>query len=247
MPGEKLTIRTRDGECPTYVYTPESGTGPWPAVILFMDGLAIRPTLFEMAQRMANGGYVLLLPDMFYRAGPYAPMDPKEIFAGGPAREKLGTLFTSVNKTLAASDTVAFIDYIDSRADVRGKKIGVTGYCMGGAIALNVAAAFPDRIAAAASFHGGNLATDDADSPHRLAPQINGRVYVAAAVKDEHYPPEQHERLEKALTEAGVDHRCEFYEGALHGWTMPDTPIYDEAAAERHWRELFTLFGETLG
>ena len=247
MAAEQVTIRTRDGECPTRVFTPERGSGPWPAVILYMDGLAIRPALFEMAQRMADGGYVVLLPDLFYRAGPYAPMDPKEIFSGGSVREKLARFFTSTSKTLAAADSAAFIAYIDTRTDVRGTKIGVTGYCMGGGIALTVAAAYPDRIAAAASFHGGNLATDDADSPHRLAPKIKARVYVAGADKDEGYPRGQAERLEKALSEAHVDHRCEIYQGALHGWTMTDFPIFDAEAAERHWRELFKLFGETLG
>jgi carboxymethylenebutenolidase len=118
---------------------------------------------------------------------------------------------------------------------------------MGGAISLTVAGTHPDRIAAAASFHGGNLATDSDLSPHRLAPRMKGRIYVAGADQDASYPPEMAERLETALGDAGVDHRCEIYPGALHGWTMADFPVYNEEAAERHWRELLALFKGTLG
>jgi carboxymethylenebutenolidase len=245
MPHEQIRITTADGACPAHVFTPE-GDGPWPAAIIYMDALAIRPTLFDMGQRLADHGFVVLLPDLFYRAGPYAPIDPREVFASEEGRQVLGPLMASTDKARATEDTKAFIAYLDSRSDVAGEKIGVVGYCMGGGIALTVAATFPDRIAAAASFHGGNLATDAEDSPHLLAPKIKARVYVAGADEDAHYPPEMAERLDRALTEAGVDHRCEIYEGAKHGWTMTDVPVYNEAAAERHWRELFVLFDATL-
>jgi len=245
---EKVSIRTRDGDCPTYVFTPQSGgSGPWPAVIFYMDGLAIRPTLLAMGQRLADAGYVVLLPDMFYRFGHYEPMDPKAIFATPDARAALGPLMSSTdNKRGGQEDTEAFIAYIDTRRDVAGKKIGATGYCMGGGLSLTAAGSFPDRIAAAASFHGGNLASDSPMSPHLLAPKMKGRIYVAGADKDNSYPPAMAERLEKALSDAHVDHRCEIYPGALHGWTMEDFPIYDKAAAERHWTELEALFKATL-
>ncbi|TPG20069.1 dienelactone hydrolase family protein [Sphingomonas koreensis] len=246
MPHEQISIRTNDGECPTHVFTPAAGDGPWPATIIYMDALAIRPTLFDMGQRLADHGFVVLLPDLFYRAGPYAPLVPKEVFASPDVRKVLGPLMSSTDATRAAEDTKALLAYLDSRDDVAGEKVGVTGYCMGGGIALTVAATYTDRIAAAASFHGGNLATDDATSPHRLAPQIKARVYVAGADQDAHYPPEMADRLDAALTEAGVDHQCLVYPGALHGWTMKDVPVYNEEAAERHWRELFKLFDETL-
>jgi carboxymethylenebutenolidase len=246
MSHEQVSIRTRDGECPAHVFTPE-GSGPWPAAIFYMDGLGIRPTLFEMGQRLADGGYVVLLPDMFYRAGAYGPLNPKEVFAMGDIRAALGHLFGSTDNRRAAEDTQAFLAWLDARDDIRGDKVGTTGYCMGGAISLTVAGTYPDRIAAAASFHGGNLATDSELSPHLLAPKMKGRVYVAGADQDGSYPPEMAQRLEKALTDAGVDHRCEIYEGALHGWTMADFPIYNEAAAERHWQELLALFKDTLG
>jgi carboxymethylenebutenolidase len=245
MSYETLSVRAKDGDCPVYVFTPK-GTGPWPAAIFFMDGLGIRPILFEMAQRLADGGYVVLLPDLYYRAGPYEPLDPKAVFASNDVRGAIGHLYSTTGNTKAAQDTEAFLALIDSRKDVKGKKIGTTGYCMGGGISLTVAGTYPDRIAAAASFHGGGLASDAEDSPHLLAPKMKARVYVGGADQDGSYPPEMAERLDKALTDAKVDHRCEIYEGALHGWTMADFPIYNEPAAERHWQELFALFKATL-
>jgi len=212
-----------------------------------MDGLGIRPTLFEMSQRLANGGYVVLLPDLFYRAGSYEPLEPKKVFATGDVRASLAHLFRSADNRRAAEDTKAFLAYIDTRDDVAGNKVGTTGYCMGGAISLTAAGTYPDRIAAAASFHGGNLATDSELSPHLLAPRMRGRIYVAGADRDNSYPKDMAERLETALSDAGVDHRCEIYAGAHHGWTMADFPVYNESAAERHWRELLALFANRLG
>jgi len=211
MSGETTEIRTKDGVCPTLVFTP-SGSGPWPAVIFYMDGLAIRPTLSAMAQCIADEGYVVLLPDLYYRAGPYQPFVPEEIFAAGNFREVLGPYMGSTNAHKAGvDDTAGFIAYLETRSDVKGKKIGVTGYCMGGAIALTAAGAYPHRVAAAASFHGGRLATDDETSPHLLAPKIKAEVYIAAAVEDGSYPPEMEARLKTAFDEAGVNYRHETY------------------------------------
>lgn len=245
MSHEEIAIATDDGSCRTFVFTPE-GAGPWPAVIFFMDGLAIRPVLFDMCERLAGHGYVVALPDLFYRAGPYEPMDPKAVFAAPNFRDIVGPLMGTTDNRRAAADAGAVLAYLDTRDDVLGSKVGTTGYCMGGAISLTTAATYPDRIAAAASFHGGNLAADTELSPHRVVSKIKGRVYVAGADNDDSYPPEMAARLEAALTEAGVDHRCEIYQGALHGWTMTDFPVYDEPAAERHWTELVGLFDSTL-
>jgi carboxymethylenebutenolidase len=245
MSREQIEIRTGDGVCRTAVFTP-SGAGPWPAVIFYMDGLGIRPVLHDMCERIANDGYVVLLPDMFYRAGPYEPLDPKAVFAMGDIRKALAHLFGSTDNERAAQDTGAFLACLDSRADVLGSRVGTTGYCMGGAMSLCAAGTYPDRIAAAASFHGGSLATDLPQSPHLLAPKMKGFIYVAGADQDQSYPPEMHDRLEKALADAGVPHRCEIYPGALHGWTMADFPIYKEDAAERHFRELRALFAQRL-
>lgn len=244
---EQVTITTRDGNCPAHVFTPASGNGPWPGAIIYMDAFSIRPTLKAMAQRLADAGYVVLLPDLYYRVGAYEPLDPAKAFASGDVMGAIAHLFVTTNPVKAAEDTAAFLDYLANRADViKGSKVGVTGYCMGGGMALVAAATYPDRIGAAASFHGGALATDDPASPHLSAPKIKAKVYMAAAVDDPYYTPDMHERFEQAMRDGGVDYRGEFYEGALHGWTMADFPIYDEAAAERHWRELIALFDSAL-
>ncbi|MCU1490869.1 MAG: dienelactone hydrolase [Acidimicrobiaceae bacterium] len=245
MSEEQVSIRTQDGECPAYVFTP-SGADRHPAVIFYMDGFGIRPTIFEMGRRLAEYGYVVLVPDLFYRAGHYETLDPKKVFASGDVMGTIGHVVSSTDNRRAGEDTEAFLDYLDSREDVAGTKVGTTGYCMGGAMSLTAAGTYPERIAAAASFHGGNLAADSDLSPHLLAPRIAARVYVAGADQDDYYPPEMAARLDQALSDAGVDHRCEIYPGALHGWTMADFPVYNEAAAERHWHELRTLFADTL-
>jgi carboxymethylenebutenolidase len=144
------------------------------------------------------------------------------------------------------TDTGAFLDFLGGLKDVKGSKVGVTGYCMGGRVALIAAAEFPDRIAAAGAFHPGHLTTDKPDSPHLLAPKIRARVYVGGADEDAGFTPEHRDQLSAALTSAGVDNRVEIYEGARHGYTMPDLSVYNEAGAERHWRELLALFDSTL-
>jgi carboxymethylenebutenolidase len=246
VPQERVSIRTQDGECPIHVFTP-AGKGPWPAAILYMDGLAIRPTLLDMGQRLADGGYVVLVPDLFYRFGPYEALDPKEVFKVG-FREVVGPMMATTSNTKASQDTEAFLAYLDTRDDVKGDHVGTTGYCMGGGMALAAAGHHPTRIAAAASFHGGRLATDTPESPHLLAPKMKGEVYVAGADHDDSYPPAMAATLEKALTDAGVTHVCTIYADAKHGWTMPDFPesVYDEGAAERAWKELFALFERRL-
>jgi carboxymethylenebutenolidase len=245
MSYEQVSISTHDGECPAYVFTP-SGSDGHPAVIFYTDGLGIRPTIFEMGQRLADYGYVALVPDLFYRAGPYEALEPKKVFASGDVRAAIGHLLASTDNRRAAEDTEAFLAYLEGRDDVAGTKVGTTGYCMGGAISLTVAGTYPERFAASASFHGGNLATDSDLSPHRLAPRMAARVYVAGADHDESYPPEMAARLDRALSDADVDHRCEIYPDALHGWTMADFPVFNEAAAERHWDQLATLLADTL-
>jgi carboxymethylenebutenolidase len=245
MSRASIDIRTADGVCPASLFRP-AGNGPWPGVIFYMDGPGIRPVLFDMGERLASHGYLTLLPDLFYRAGPYAPVDVKTLFGDPTSRAAHGRLFTSTSNTKAAADTRAFIDCLDATAQLRGRKIGVTGYCMGGGMVLTAAATYPDRIGAAASFHGGRLATDADDSPHKLAAKIKARVLVAGADNDQGFLPEQAEKLDAALTAANVDHRVEIWPGAAHGWTMKDIPIYNEAAAERHWQEMLALFDQTL-
>jgi carboxymethylenebutenolidase len=241
----KIVIKTRDGSCPSYVYQPAAGR-PWPAVLVFMDGLGIRPAMLELGERLATYGYYVLLPDLFYRSGPYEPMDPHTVFSDPEQRkvlvEKYFALATQAN---IMSDTGMFLDYLAAQPAVSSGGIGTTGYCMGGLMSLTAAGTYPERIVATASYHGGRLATDSPDSPHLLAPAIRSRVYVAGAIEDASFPDDMKARLEAALTQAGVDHRIETY-AAKHGWVFRDTPVYDAAAAERHWQSLTALLDGTL-
>lgn len=246
MPRLEVTIKTRDGNCPASVFTPANKAGPWPAVIFFMDGLGIRPAMWEMGQRLADGGYLVLLPDLYYRRGHYPPMNPAQVLADKNSMAELMKMVNSLDRDKKVSDAGAFIDFLSSRPDVKGNRFGSTGYCMGGNCSLTAAGAFPGRFAAVASFHGGNLATEQPDSPHLFVKNITGRVYVAGAIEDASFPEEQKSRLEKALTEARVDHLVETYPGARHGFAVPDVPVFDATAAERHWAAMFKLYGETL-
>jgi len=238
-------IQTPDGTCPVSIFRPD-GAGPWPAVIMYMDGFGPRPALFEMGERLAAGGYYVLLPDLFYRVGPYQT-PPYSIFAD-PAKGKhwMETYIASANQANAMRDTRAFLDFLSAQPEVKQPEVGTTGYCMGGGLSLAAAAFFPDRVVAAASYHGGRLATGDPDSPHLLAPKMKARVYVAGAVEDASFTDEAKRELEEALTRAGVDHTVETYQGARHGFVPRGHPRHDPAAAERHWTTLFGLFDGTL-
>jgi len=246
MARTQVEIRTDDGMCPASVFRASGGAGPWPGVIFYMDGAGIRPVLFDMAQRLADEGFLVLLPDLFYRAGPYEPVDVKALFTDPEKRAGRAKYFASTDKTKAANDTRVFLGFLDAQDDLAGPKLGVTGYCVGGGMALTAAARYPERFAAAASFHGASLATDADDSPHKLANRIKAKVLVAGADKDTGFPPEQAALLTSAFKDAGVDHRVEIWPGALHGWTMKDFPVYNQAAAERHFQELVAFFEETL-
>jgi carboxymethylenebutenolidase len=241
----KIEIKTASGSCPSYVYRP-AGEGPWPGVLVFMDGIGIRPAMLELGEKLAMHGYFVLLPDLFYRSGPYEPMDPHTLFTDPEKRRVLmEKFFAHATPANIMSDTSAFLDYLAAQADVKPGRVGTTGYCMGGLMSLTAAGTYPERIAATASYHGGRLATDAPDSPHLLAPKIKSRVYIAGASDDQTFPDEMKERLERALTAAGVDHVIETYP-AKHGWVFRDTPVFDAAAAERHWRTLLALLEAVL-
>jgi carboxymethylenebutenolidase len=242
---DKIEIKTRDGLCPSYVFRPE-GQGPWPGVLFFMDGPGIRPALFEMGERLAGAGYVVLMPDLFYRSGPYAPMDPKVVFSDPEKRKVvIEKYFGPANAANVMSDTGYFLDWLGASPEVKKGGVGVTGYCMGGRMALFAAGTYGERVAAMASYHGGNLAADQPDSPHLLAPKIKAKVYVAGAIEDQSFPDAQKQVLEEALTAAGVDHKIETYP-AHHGWVPRDTAAYDEACSERHWATLLALYKSAL-
>jgi carboxymethylenebutenolidase len=241
-----VQIPTPDGEARAFVFTPDESSGPWPGTIFYMDAPAIRPAMFDMAQRLADAGYYVLLPDMFWRAGPYEPIDMKAIRDDAHRREVFGKLTSSTDAERSMRDTGAFLEFLSKQPQVKGAKIGVTGYCMGGGMALRAAGTYPDRIAAAGAFHGGNLATDAENSPHLLAPKIKAKVLVAGADEDRGFDDAQKDRLDKALKDAGVDAEVTIYRGAKHGYAPADMGAYDKDASERHWRELIALFDGVL-
>ena len=242
MAKQDIEITTADGTARAGLF--RAANGATAGVILYMDAFGPRPTLDGMAERLAALGYVVLVPDLFHRKAPYGPFDAKTAFSDEKTRRKLMGLLSGTTQAMTIRDTGAFLDAL-AKHGATGP-VGAVGYCMGGARALNAAASYPDRIRAAASFHGGNLAGDNADSPHRRAAEIKARVYVGTAGVDRSFPPEQSARLAEALRTAEVDHAIENYVGMGHGWCVPDHSAYDEKGAERHWKRLETFFGEAL-
>lgn len=247
MSHTEIALPTADGDARAFVFKPDDGQGPWPAAIIFMDAPAIRPALFEMGERLASSGYYVLLPDLFWRAGRYDPPDIAKARAGDPEAQAIfQKLRASTDVQRQLIDTRAALEFLERQKDVKPGKVGVTGYCMGGGVALRAAGAFPDRIAAAASFHGGNMATEDPNSPHLLADKIKAKVLVAGADEDRSFDEAQKDRLAAALSEAGVDADVSIWPGCRHGWVPTDMPVHNPEGAERHWRELTALFDETL-
>jgi carboxymethylenebutenolidase len=245
MPRTDVTVTTDDGDCHASLHTP-STDGSWPAVIIYHDAGGVRETFHAMAERLAGLGYAVLLPDVYYRAGGFAPFDIATVFSDPDERARLMALAGGVTTEMVVRDAAAFLGFLAERPEVSGTAVGTTGYCMGGRISLLVAGHHPDHVAAAASFHGGRLAAaDDPDSPYLLADRIRAAVHVAGAENDNSFPPDQFERLEKALTTAGVRHIIETYPAA-HGFAVPDNPTYDAESDRRHWAALTDLYGANL-
>jgi carboxymethylenebutenolidase len=245
MSEKNIQIQTASGAAPCAFFTPPGGDKR-PAVILYMDAFGVRPALCEMAARLASNGYTVLLPDLYYRAGPAKPLDPGRAFKEGPERDRLMQLLRSLCSRMVMEDTGSFLEFLASEPSVAGTKVGCVGYCMGGGFALSAAGTFPARVAAAASLHGARLATDQPESPHLLAPKIRAEIYVGIAGIDPHFTPEEKQRLETALQSAGVKHTVEVYPNVKHGFAVTDTPAYDHPASEHHWRQILKLFAENL-
>jgi carboxymethylenebutenolidase len=197
-----------------------------------------------MAERLAGQGYAVLVPDLFYRFGAYGPFDAKTAFANEVTGPQIRKMLAETTQEMTMRDSGAFLDALHENGATG--PIGAVGYCMGGARALNAAGAWPDRIVAAASFHGGNLASDAPDSPANRAASIKARVYVGSAEVDNSFPPAQSARLAEALRTDGVDHIIENYAGMQHGWCVPDHRAYDEKGAERHWKRLLEFLADSL-
>lgn len=244
-----LDVPTPDGVCDAYLTRPE-GPGSFPPVLLFMDGIGLRPRLQDMADRLAAHGYAVLVPNLFYRAG-RAPVVP-DLVSRLQAEDRatvmaeLGPLMQALTPEVAARDTQAYVDVLDQQPEVAPGGLATTGYCMGGALSLRAAAQLPERVVAAASFHGGNLAPDDPQGAHRGAARIRAEVYAGHADADRSMPEEQIARLEAALEAAGVSFTSEVYAGASHGFTMSDMAVHDAAAEQRHWDALLGLLARAL-
>ena len=246
MTQRSVEIKTADGTCPAALSVPER-EGPWPAVLLYPDAGGMRDTMRQMGERLSDLGYVVLVPDFYYRNGPYEPVDMRTAFSSKETAEKVMGMMRGYTVDQVVADAISFVEYLSSLPEVSSGSIGTTGYCMGGRLSLIVAANLGDRIAAAASFHGGNLAKDDdPDSPSKKASGIKASVYIAGAIEDQTFPQEQKDLLERSLADAGVIHTIETYQ-ARHGFAVPDNPRYDEGAAERHWKATEQFFGSALG
>jgi carboxymethylenebutenolidase len=231
----------------TYMFEPSTGAGPWPGVIIYMDAFGIRPNLDAMAQRLADAGYLVAVPNLYYRTGAFEPFDPKKVFGGDEAeRLRFRSQIDSIDNTKVSRDTEAVLAFLASDSRVKQPSVGAVGYCMGGGFAISALGRFPDRVVVAASFHGAALATDRDDSPHRLATQMRGKLYVGVAGIDPGFPREQQDRLETALREGRVDYTLETYEGAKHGFAVTGHMVYDRDASERHWTTLLDLLNSTL-
>ncbi|MER5179275.1 dienelactone hydrolase family protein [Streptomyces sp. NPDC002896] len=247
--GSSVDIPTLDGTADAYLAHPDDNA-PHPAVLLYMDAFGLRPHLKKMADRLASAGYTVLVPNVFYRHG-RAPLVELPEFINPAERPEIIQALRPAAQTLtpeaAMRDAGVYLDWLAASPLTRFEgPVGVTGYCMGAGLALRTAGTYPDRVAAAAGFHGAYLATDAPDSPHLLADRITAELYFGHADQDATLPPEQIDRLDKALTAAGVRHRTEVYTGAHHGFTQADTAMYSAEATKRHWTALLDLFGRAL-
>ncbi len=240
-----VSITTPDGVCDAYFVHPTRGRHA--AVLIWTDILGLRPAFRQMARRLAESGYAVLVPNPFYRtrrapiAAPGASLQEEKV------RAELFALARTLNAGTHLTDAKAFIQFLDAQSSVNTRrKIATTGYCMGGPIVMRTAGAFANRIGAAASFHGGGLVTNQPDSPHHYIPQMSGRTLIAIADNDDKRSPEDKNALRKAFDAAGKIAEIEVYTGAMHGWCPPDSMAYNEASAEKAWGRMLALFAVAL-
>jgi carboxymethylenebutenolidase len=246
---EMVDVAAAAGTADAILARPAAG-GPHPAVLLYVDAYGIRPAVEAHARRLAGAGYCVFVPNVFYRHGRSPVLDDIEQRLRSSDRT---ALFAELRPKLQAltpdavnADSAAWLAFLRGHRDVRQGPIGTVGYCMGGRLSLRMAGEYPDAVSAAASFHGGNLATTADDSPHLVAVRARAELYIGHADNDGSMDPEQMGRLTQALADAHVRHTAELYVGAQHGWTQTDTPAYDRSSAERHWMRLLELYARML-
>jgi carboxymethylenebutenolidase len=237
----QIDIATPDGSMNTFITHPEEG-GPHPVVLFYMDAPGIRGELHDMARRLGTVGYYVMLPNLYYRRDRNFRLEP-----GEEARRVMFAHMASLNRTTLLTDTAALLGFADRDPAARRGKLGVVGYCMSGPFIFWAAAEHPDRVAAAASFHGVRLCTDDPESPHRYADRIKGEVYVGCAQTDSYAPTEMIEALDRNLKATSLRYRIEWYPGTQHGFVFPKREgMYQKEGAERHWERLHALLGRNL-
>jgi carboxymethylenebutenolidase len=239
-----IDIKTADGMADCIVMHPDSG-GPFPAVIYLPDIRGIRPVFMDMARKLAGHGYMVLMPNLFYRLAPAPVIDPGLVWGSEPAMKRFGELFGAVTPDGLKRDHAAFLDYLKTVSEAAAGPVAIAGYCMGGTAAFRVAGDFGDRIAAAASFHGGRLASDAPDSPHLNAGHVRARLYFGHAADDASMTDEMIAQLNAALDAAHVTYETDHY-SAKHGYAVKDNPAYDAEAEERHWKRLFELLAKVF-
>lgn len=237
--GTALAIDTPDGESQAWLFTPRAGSGPWPGVLLYTDIMGVRPLFKAMAQRLADLGFAVLLPNLFYRLGP--PLDPPLSVKNSADFGRLLSMAGTLSRETIERDSGAWLDALASRADVAPGPAGCVAYCMSGPMAVWTAAAYPDRVGAVAIFHGGHMVMGKADSPHRLIGNSRARYYFGCAEVDAFMTGEHIATLKSTLEEAGLRHQVEVYPGTYHGFAIADASYHPEGA-ERHWQRL----GEVL-
>ncbi len=241
-----VMVATPDGEADAYFVHPQGGQHA--AVLIWPDIMGLRPAFRDMGKRLAEAGYAVLVVNPYYRTARAPVVEPGESFQHQEVRDKLIPLARSLSAETNVTDARAFVDFLDRQSAVdTQRKIGTMGYCMGGPITMRTAAAVPDRIGAGASFHGGRLVTDAADSPHLLVPRMRARFLFAIAENDDVRQPEAKTVLGEVFAQANLPAEIEVYGGALHGWCPPDSPVYNEVQAERAWLRLLNLFDQALG
>ncbi|MDX3710541.1 dienelactone hydrolase family protein [Streptomyces europaeiscabiei] len=245
MPTKALRIPTTDGRADAFAAFPDRGERH-PGVLMYTDGFGIRPVLREMARELAGHGYYVLVPNIFYRRGP-APVIELPEHIGEEVRPAVMTrlmpLIEAHTTERALSDADAYLRFLTSRPEVGAGPVAVTGYCIGGLLAMRTAAAHPGQVAAVAGFHG-PVGADGPDSLHRHLSKLTAKVHLGHAETD--MTPEALGELDQALDAAGVDHTSEIYPGTVHGFTMSDTDAFNPSALQRHWDRLLTLLDRTL-